>query len=121
MSLKAASIGAVAATVPTGLGFLAGLPLWRKRQTAVGNAVAWGVAFIAIITLMGFGYVAERRVYEACLATGTVCPRDPYFFVPSFACAIIAFVDVIMLAVVSQAIESRLKSRDVGVGEWPSS
>jgi len=96
--------------------FLA-LPLawlfWRKKQVIIGNSVGAGILFMSAVLFAGADYVEFLRYRLGCQAAHLGCPPShPSDFMKLSAYAVVAFVHVATLFLLSAIFEDRIKRRD---------
>ena len=102
---------ALMATVPTPIGMLAALPIWRKGEMILGNLAGTTVIFAA-----AFGFIMKEsfelnRLTQACLDEGYTCWPNPAAFTRFAIYAFIALIEVFALFMISLKVEERIRSR----------
>jgi hypothetical protein len=97
------------ATLPTLAGLLVAYPLWRARQTLLGNLAGTGVIFAAALGFIAREYLELDRVTQACIDAGTTCWPVPSAFTRFAVYAGLGLLQVCALFVVSVRTEERLR------------
>jgi len=108
---------ALMSTVPVLLGFLLAFPLWRQKQTILGNLAGSAVILAAALVLMLREYVELDRVTKACLDAGFTCWPTPGFFTRFAIYAGIGLVEMMALFVWSLRVERNIRNRGYAP-EW---
>jgi hypothetical protein len=86
---------------------------WRRKQFIIGNAVGAGILFMSAVLFAGADYVDFLRYRLWCKATQAMCaPSHPSDFMKLSAYAVVGFVHVMALFLLSAAIEDRARRRD---------
>ncbi len=93
------------------------IPIWRLRQTILGNIAGTAVIFGTAIVLILRESAEIRRASEACLAAQTTCWPVPPEFTRDVIYASIGLAQVFVLFLVSLRVEERLRRRDYAP-EW---
>jgi hypothetical protein len=97
----------VALALPMAAGLAAAAPLWHWRQHIVGNALGAGVAFTAILFLMGNAYVGQLRENQLC-ADGVIhCVSRVDAHMPFLLYAFIGIVDACGIFWIGLGVEER--------------
>ena len=104
-------------TVPTAMGILATIPLWRKSEMILGNVVGSLVILSWAIGLIFREYVEVDRSVQACIDAGTTCWPQPSAFARFAVYASIGMAEVFLLFTISLAVERRIRNRDYAP-EW---
>lgn len=99
----------VAIIVPTALAVAAAWPLWRRRNTSVGNAVGALVAFSAGLVFLGRESVLYSRALERCVRGLEPCPPRGGVQFLYWVCVI--FADVIAFFTIGLLLEERVRRR----------
>ncbi len=109
---------AVMAIAPLPLGVLLALPVWRRRETILGNiagsVVIFGTAFVLIFRESAMLDVLRQECFDA---GGVVCWPTPGAFARYAIYAALALAEVIALFLISLTIERRIRERDYAP-EW---
>jgi len=109
---------ALMAVAPLPLGAMAAAPLWRRRETILGNVagtvVILGTAFALIFRESAALDVAQRDCFAAGFA---MCTPTPGAFVRYAIYAGIGMAQVLLLFVISLRIERTIRERDYAP-EW---
>jgi hypothetical protein len=108
---------ALMASVPFLLGLLVAYPIWRMRQTILGNLAGTAVIFGAALVLIGREWVDVERVTRECLEAGFTCWPSPSAFTRYAIYASIAFIEVFALFTLSLRVEEKIRRRDYAP-EW---
>jgi hypothetical protein len=104
---------ALAIVVPLPLGLFAAWLCWRKTQVVdVGNVLGSGIILFAGVLCWGNEFVRVLRATSACETAGTPCVMHPSPFMRFAIFAVIAFVQVAMLYVISAVRQERASRRD---------
>jgi hypothetical protein len=104
-------------TAPPIVGLLVALPLWRRKETILGNATGTLVIFGAAIALIVRESIALDRVTQGCLDAGVVCWPEPSAFARYAIYAVIGLLEVFGLFTFSLDVEKRIRNRGVAP-EW---
>ena len=99
------------------VGLLVASPLWRLRQTILGNIFGTIVIFGTAVALIMREHVVLDRATQACLDAGYTCWADPSAFTRYAIYAFIGLFEVFALFLVSLSAERRLRNRDYAP-EW---
>jgi hypothetical protein len=99
------------ATVPPIAGFILALPFWFKDQPILGNLAGSAVIFGSAFALIMREHVQLDRAIMSCFEQGMVCFPHPPAFTRYAIYGFIALFEVIVLFVVSLAVEHRLRRR----------
>ena len=102
---------AIMAAVPPLAGLLVAYPLWRMRQTLLGNLAGTGVIFGAALGFIAREYFELDRVTQACIDAGTTCWPVPSAFARFSIYAGLGLLQVCLLFVLSVSVESRLRDQ----------
>lgn len=105
----------VVAPLPVAL--LVAWPIWRLKQSLLGNLAGSAVIYGTAITLILRESIELQRIAEACLAAQTTCWPDPSEFTRGVIYASIALAQVIVVFLVSLRFEERLRRRGYAP-EW---
>ncbi len=108
---------ALMATVPLVAGVLVAYPLWRARQTILGNLAGSGLIFGAAIVFMMREHATLDASVQRCLEAGYTCWPDPSAFTRYALYASIGLIEVFVLFAVSLRVETRLRDRTYAP-EW---
>jgi|SRR5579862_1941624 len=109
---------AIALTVPTIVAIAIAWPFWIKNKAIVGNVIGAIVIFMTAILLANAERVDIERLQVKCVAEGRYCPTDvPALFRRMVVYALIAFVEVAVLFMISLRIEER-RRRSQFDPEW---
>jgi hypothetical protein len=92
-------------------------PLWRWRQTILGNLAGTAVVFAAALALIARESVDIRTATDACLAAQTTCWPDPSAFTRYAIYASIGLMEVFVLFAISLSVEHSLR-RQGYAPEW---
>jgi phosphotransferase system glucose/maltose/N-acetylglucosamine-specific IIC component len=99
--------------LPVFLALLVAWGFWRKRQVIIGNAVGAGILFMSAVLFAGADYVEFLRYRLGCQAAHLGCPLShPSDFIKLSAYAVVGFVHVMALFLLSSMIEDRIERRD---------
>ena len=104
-------------TVPPLAALLVALPLWRRKETILGNATGTFVIFGAAIALIVRESIALDSVTQGCLDAGFVCWPEPSAFARYAIYAVIGLLEVFGLFTFSLDVEKRIRNRGVAP-EW---
>jgi hypothetical protein len=107
----------VALTVPTLLGFLVALPIWKRGQPILGNIAGSIVIFGSVIAFILREHAELEPLVQACLDRRVTCWPEPSAFARYVIYAAIGLVEVIALFSTSLHVETRL-SRKGYAPEW---
>ena len=103
----------VAVIVPIVLGAIVGLPFWRRKRVIFGNIAASIVVGVVIIFLIaqtfGLFFACSSTQIEAC---GTQAMMD-YATRVLLGLAVIGWVDVFVLLLISGIVEDRSRKRSL--------
>ncbi len=103
---------------PLPVGVLASWPVWRRRETVLGNiagtVVILGTAFALIFRESTAIDVAQRTCFDAGFA---VCTPTPTAFARYAIYASIGMAQVVALFLISLNVERRIRERDYAP-EW---
>ena len=102
---------ALMATVPTPVGMLAALPVWRKNEMILGNLAGTAVIFAAAFAFIMKESFELNRLTQACLDEGYTCWPSPAAFTRFAIYAFIALIEVFALFMISLKVEERIRSR----------
>jgi hypothetical protein len=108
---------ALMASAPFLLGLLVAYPVWRAKQTILGNLAGTAVILGAALVLIGREWVEIDRVTRACLEAGVTCWPEPSAFRRYAVYVSIALIEVFALFTVSLRVEEKIRSRDYAP-EW---
>jgi hypothetical protein len=109
---------AVMALVPLPLGMLLAAPVWRRKETILGNVagsvVIFGTAFALIFRESAMLDALRQQCFDA---GGIVCWPTPSAFARYAIYAGIGLAEVLILFVISLSVERRIRERDYAP-EW---
>jgi hypothetical protein len=109
---------AVMALAPLPLGMLLAAPVWRRKETILGNVAGSVVIFGAAFALIFRESAMLDRLRQQCFAAGgVVCWPTPSAFARYAIYAGIGLAEVLILFVVSLSVERRIRERDYAP-EW---
>jgi hypothetical protein len=104
---------ALASVTPLALAVPIAWAFWRRTQFIIGNAVGAGILFMSAVLFAGSEYVEFLRYRLHCEATNAICPPShPSDFMRLSAYAVVGFVHVMALFVLSGVIEDRVRRRE---------
>jgi hypothetical protein len=92
-------------------GMVVAYPIWRTRQTILGNLAATAIIFTAAMALMLRESVELDGLARQCLDAGFTCWPDPTAFTRYAIYAFIGLVEVVVLFTLSLGIETRIRNR----------
>ena len=110
---------ALMATAPFPLGLLVAFPIWRTKQTILGNLAGTAVIFGAALALILRESVEIERVTQGCLDAGYTCWPEPSAFMRHAIYAFIGLIEVVALFTLSLKVEKRIRNRQYAP-EWQS-
>jgi hypothetical protein len=99
------------ASAPPIVGLLVAWPIWRTRQTILGNLAGTAVIFGVALGMMLRESVELDRLAQMCLDAGFTCTPNPSVFTRHALYAFIALVEVAILFTISLSIEARIRNR----------
>ncbi len=103
---------------PLPLGALVAAPLWRRRETILGNIAGTVVIFGSAFALIFRESAALDALRQRCFDAGLVaCWPTPAAFTRYTIYAALGLVEVLALFGVSLAVERRIRERDYAP-EW---
>lgn len=109
---------AVMALAPLPLGMLLATPVWRRRETILGNiagsVVIFGTAFALIFRESVMLDAARQQCFDA---GGIICWPTPSAFTRYTIYAALGLAEVVALFFVSLSVERRIRERDYAP-EW---
>ncbi len=109
---------AVMAVVPLPLGMLLATPVWRRKETILGNVagsvVIFGSAFALIFRESAMLDVLRQQCFDA---GGIVCWPTPSAFARYAIYGCLGLAEVIALFFISLSVEKRIRERDYAP-EW---
>jgi hypothetical protein len=109
---------AIMAVVPLPLGALLALPVWRRRETILGNIAGTVVIFGTAFALIFRESAMLDRLRQQCFdAGGVVCWPTPPAFTRYTIYAAIGLVHVIALFAISLRVEKHIREQDYAP-EW---
>jgi hypothetical protein len=109
---------AAMALVPLPLGALLALPVWRRRETILGNVAGSVVIFAAAFALIFRESAMLDALRQQCFdAGGIVCWPTPSAFARYAIYASIGLAEVVALFFLSLSVEKRIRERDYAP-EW---
>ena len=101
----------VMATAPLDGAFLVAFPIWRLKQTILGNLAGAGVIFAAAIALIFRESIELKQIAQACIDAQTTCWPNPPEFTRDVIYASIGLIEVFVLFLTSLRVEQRLRHR----------
>jgi hypothetical protein len=105
---------------PLPVGALVAMPLWRRRETILGNLAGAGVIFGTALVLILKESVELDALTTSCLQAGlTACFPVPSSFTRYAIYAFMGLSEVIALFLISLNVERRIRDRDYAP-EWRS-
>lgn len=108
---------AAAAGLPVVLVLPVTLFLWRRQQPIVGNAIGALLLFMGFLFFGGSEYVDAMAYRKWCQEMNQPCPiSDPSDFVKIMAFGIVTMVQIMVLFLVSDVVEERIRLKANGVG-----
>jgi len=103
-----------ALTTPSVVAAIVAVPFWLRDKAIIGNAIAAGVLMLSAVLLANHERVLALRLQNDCLDRGMFCHFDvPQLFDRMAVYAIIAFVEIAVLFLVSARVERRRSRRHV--------
>jgi hypothetical protein len=102
---------AIMIVAPPLAGMLVAYPIWRTRQTILGNLAGTAIIFAAAMALILRESVELDGLTRQCLDAGFTCWPDPTAFTRYAIYAFIGLVEVVVLFTLSLAIETRIRNR----------
>ena len=108
---------ALMATAPFLLGLLVAYPIWRAKETILGNLAGAVVIFAAALALILRESVEIARVTRGCLEAGFTCWPDPSAFTRHAIYAFIGLIEVFALFTLSLSVEQSIRRRNYDP-EW---
>ena len=109
---------AIMVIVPLPVAMLAASPVWRRRETILGNILGSVLIFGTAFALIFRESVVLDAARQSCFAAGgVVCWPTPSAFVRYAIYASIGLAEVIALFVTSLGVERRMRERDYAP-EW---
>lgn len=108
---------ALMATAPLLAALLVAFPIWRTRQTILGNLAGTFVVCAAAIALIVRESVELDRLARICLDAGYVCAPNPTAFARYAIYASIALAEIFAVFTISLKVEEKIRSRDYAP-EW---
>lgn len=103
---------------PLPVAALVAWPVWRRRETILGNIAGTAVIFGTAFALVFRESVALDAMRQACLDAGFVaCFPNPTAFTRYAVYAFIALAEVMALFLISLSVERRIRERDYAP-EW---
>ena len=97
---------------------LSATPMWRRRETILGNIAGTMIIFATAFALIFRESAALDALRQACFDAGmVVCWPTPSAFARYAIYASIGLVEVVSLFVLSLTVERRLRERDYAP-EW---
>src|SRR5262249_39839444 len=103
---------------PLPIGMLAALPVWRRRETILGNVAGTVVIFGTAFALIFREAAMLDALRQACVDAGyAACFPSPAAFTRYAIYASIGLAEVLILFVVSLSVERRIRERDYAP-EW---
>lgn len=92
--------------------------LWHKRRLMAGTILASAVFFLNWIVFAGLEFLDAFRYRLSCQGSDLPCPpSDPGDFTKIMAYGAVAMVQVMLLYLVGQSVESRVRENDFAP-EW---
>ena len=108
----------VMAVAPLPIGLLVAAPVWRRRETILGNLAGTAVIFGAALTLIFREWAELDLLQHACLDAGAaLCLPSPPAFTRYAIYASIGLVEALALFSASLTVERRIRERDYAP-EW---
>src|SRR5262245_23110505 len=108
---------ALMATAPSVAALLVAYPLWRSRQTILGNLTGAAIIFGTAIALMFREHAELDRSVQSCLRLGYTCWPDPSPFTRYAIYAFIGLTEVVAVFLISIKVEERIRNRGYAP-EW---
>jgi hypothetical protein len=109
---------AAMAVVPLPFGILLATPVWRRRETILGNVAGSVVIFGAALALIFRESAMLDALRQQCFdAGGVVCWPTPSAFARYAIYASIGLLEVVALFFISLTVEKRIRERDYAP-EW---
>ena len=109
---------AAMAVVPLPFGILLATPVWRRRETILGNIAGSVVIFGTALALIFRESAMLDALRQQCFdAGGVVCWPTPSAFARYAIYASIGLVEVVALFFISLSVERRIRERDYAP-EW---
>ena len=108
---------AVMAIGPPIAGVLVAFPIWRTKQTILGNLAGTVVIFGSAMVLIARESVELNRLTQRCLDSGYTCWPDPSAFARYAIYAFIALFEVFALFTWSLRVERKIRRRGYAP-EW---
>ena len=107
---------ATMAVVPLPFGILLATPVWRRRETILGNIAGSVVIFGTALALIFRESAMLDALRQQCFG-GVVCWPTPSAFARYAIYASIGLVEVVALFFISLSVERRIRERDYAP-EW---
>jgi hypothetical protein len=109
---------AAMAVVPLPLGMLLATPIWRRRETILGNIAGSVVIFGTALALIFRESAMLDALRQQCFdAGGIVCWPTPSAFARYAIYASLGLAEVVALFFISLTVERRVRERDYAP-EW---
>ena len=102
---------ALMAAAPGIVAILVAYPLWRSRQTILGNLAGSAMIFGTAIVLMLREHAEIDRSVQRCLRLGYTCWPEPSAFTRHAIYAFIGLTEVVALFLISTKVEERIRNR----------
>ena len=108
---------AIMATAPLAGAFLIAFPIWRLKQTILGNLAGAAVIFATAIALIMRESIELRQIAQACVDAQTTCWANPPEFTRDVIYASIGLLQVFVLFLTSLRVEQRIRRQNYSP-EW---
>lgn len=104
--------------VPLPIATLAASPVWRRRETILGNIAGMVVIFGSAVALIMRESIVLDAARQACFDSGApVCVASPSAFARYAIYSSIAMAEVIVLFLLSLRVERQIREQDYAP-EW---
>jgi hypothetical protein len=107
----------VMATAPLAGALLVAVPIWRLKQTILGNLAGAAVIFATAIAFVFRESIELKTIAQACIDAQITCWPDPPEFTRDVIYASIGLVEVFVLFLLSLRFEQRQRRRHYAP-EW---
>lgn len=106
------------ALAPLPFAAIVALPVWRRKESVLGNVAGTVVILGTAFALIVRESVALDAARQACFDAGlAVCAADPTAFARYAVYSSIGMAEVIVLFLISLRVERRIRERDYAP-EW---